>query len=634
MATRSDPYALSYSKSQTRTHGWQRAAFTFLLTLLALVVFMASFAVGYARVNEGKVLPGVGVDGVSLSGLTRDQASAKLESALPDLAAGNLVVDVNGAQKSVPYSSFERGYDTSFMVDQALSLGRAPNFVQQIQEQLRILLNGVDVQQQVTANSQALVDKVAAIARSAQRDPVSATLNRVDGRYVVTPAQAGLSVDVEGAAADAVAAVNNTSPADTHVTVHTSVVPPVITTDQAQAAADTVERVVGGGLAVAGADVSAQISEDELRGWVSLNESPGGGNWQVVIQRDPIRQFVSDLALQTDVAPTNATFTFENGNGVNVRVVPSKDGRAADVDTTTNNIMAALQARATGGSAPANVELALGSVSPEFTTDDAQAISQRVTKIGEWTTKYLSGPLNGGGVNIQIPTSIINGYVVDPGQLFDFLGVIGPITSPPYTAGAAIVHGHTVEDGVLGGGMCSCSTTLFNAAMRAGLDIHARRNHSYYITRYPVGLDATVWIASANTKQTMSFVNDLQYPILIKGINKPNEVTFELYGVPDGRTVELSDPVVENAETAQTYYQYTDDLGPGQQQLVEFTVDGFDSTVVRTVRDTAGNIIHEDEFKSHYKTIDGLIMVGRVPGDPPSGTKVLASTYKATHPKT
>src|SRR4051794_21050240 len=633
MATRSDPYALSYSKSQTRTHGWQRAAFTFLLTLLALVVFMASFAVGYARVNEGKVLPGVGVDGVSLSGLTRDQASAKLESALPDLAAGNLVVDVNGAQKSVPYSSFERGYDTSFMVDQALSLGRAPNFVQQIQEQLRILLNGVDVQPQVTANSQALVDKVAAIARSAQRDPVSATLNRVDGRYVVTPAQAGLSVDVEGAAADAVAAVNNTSPADTHVTVHTSVVPPVVTTDQAQAAADTVERVVGGGLAVAGADVSAQISEDELRGWVYLNESPGGGNWQVVIQRDPIRQFVSDLALQTDVAPTNATFTFENGNGVNVRVVPSKDGRAADVDTTTDNIMAALQARATGAPATGNVELALGSVSPEFTTSDAQAISARHTKIGEWTTKYFSGPLNGGGVNIQIPTSIINGYAVEPGQLFDFLAVIGPITSPPYTAGAAIVHGHTKEDGVLGGGMCSCSTTLFNAAMRAGLDIKARRNHTYYITRYPVGLDATVWIASANSKQTMSFINDLQYPILIKGINKPNQVTFELYGVPDGRTVELSDPVVENAQTAQTYYQYTDALNAGQQQLVEFTVDGFDSTVIRTVRDTAGAVIHQDTFKSHYKTIDGLIMVGRVPGDPPSGTKVLASTYKATHPK-
>ena len=447
----------------------------------------------------------------------------------------------------------------------------------------------------------------------------------------MTPATPGQSVDVEGAVTDALAAVDNTSPANTQVSVHTSVVPPVISTEQAQAAADTVERVVSGGVTVAGADLSTQISEDTLRGWVFLQEAPGGGNWQVVIERDPIRQFVANYATQTDVAPKNASFTFQNGGGVNVAVVPSADGRAADVDATTDNIMAALQARVTGTGAPASVELALAPVAPEFTTDDAQAISSRVTKIGEWTTNYVSGPLNGNGVNIQIPTRIIDGYVVDPGQTFDYLKVIGPITSPPFTAGAAIIHGHTVEEGVLGGGMCSSSTTVFNAAMRAGLDIKARRNHTYYISRYPVGLDATVWVAGPHSQQTMSFVNDLQYPILIKGINEPNKVTFEIYGVPDGRTVQLSDPVIENPQTANTYYEYTDTLAPGKQSLVEFTVNGFDSTVVRTVKDASGNIIHEDTFKSNYKTIDGLIMVGRYPGDPPSGTKVLEAVWKANH---
>ena len=631
MTSRSDQYAAPYAKTTANSASWRRGTFTFVLTLVAILVFMTSFAVGYARVNEGKVLPGVDVAGVSLSGLTQDQAAAKLADQLPSLATGNLVVDINGSHASVPYSSFDRGYDLNYMLDQALNQGRAPNFMQQIQEQLRILINGVSVAPQVTWNGQALADQVARIAESAQVDPVSATLARVNGHYVVTPATPGQSVDVEGAVTDALAAVDNTSPASTQVSVHTSVVPPLISTEQAQAAADTVERVVGGGITVAGADLSTQISEDALRGWVFLQEAPGGGNWQVVIERDPIHQFVANYATQTDVAPKNASFTFQNGSGVSVAVVPSVDGRAADVDATTDNIMAALQARVTGPAAPASVELALAPVSPEFTTDDAQAISSRVTKIGEWTTNYVAGPLNGNGVNIQIPTRIINGYVVDPGQTFDYLKVIGPITSPPFTAGAAIIHGHTVEEGVLGGGMCSSSTTVFNAAMRAGLDIKARRNHTYYISRYPVGLDATVWVAGPHSQQTMSFVNDLQYPILIKGINEPNKVTFEIYGVPDGRTVQLSDPVIENAQTANTYYQYTDSLPPGKTQLVEFTVNGFDSTVVRTVKDASGNIIHQDTFKSSYKTIDGLIMVGRVPGDPPSGTKVLQAVYKANH---
>ena len=147
----------------------------------------------------------------------------------------------------MPYSSFDRTYDTSFMVDQAMSVGRAPNFIQQIQEQLRVLFNGVDVSPQVTFDSETLADKVAAIAGSAQKDPINAALTRVDGKYVVTPAQTGLSVDANGAVADAVAAVNNTSTADSSITVQTSTVPPVISTDQAQAAADTFERVVGSG---------------------------------------------------------------------------------------------------------------------------------------------------------------------------------------------------------------------------------------------------------------------------------------------------------------------------------------------------------------------------------------------------
>jgi vancomycin resistance protein YoaR len=629
MTTRSDPYAIRYATAASRGRNWRRGAFTFLLTLVAIMVFAVSFAVGYARVNEGKVLPGVDVAGISVSGLTRPQAAAKLAESLPALNTGNLVININGTQKTVSYASFNRDYDVNFMLNQALALGREPSFFDQIQAQLRILLDGVTVQPAVRWNNDELVSQVAKLAQTAQRDPVSASLNRVDGRYVVTPATSGQSVDVEGAVADAVSVVNNTSAGDTAISVHTSVVPPAISTEQAQGAADTVERVVGSGLTVQGAELSTDISSDVLRGWVYLDDSAGPGNWQVVIERDPIRQLVSDFALQTDIAPTNATFAFE---GSQVKVVASKDGRAADVDRTTDNIMAVLQARVTGTSAPTNAELALGSVTPQFTTDQATAIAGKVTKISDWTTKYTPSTLNGQGVNIQIPTKIINGYVVEPGQTFDFLKVIGPITSPPYTAGAAIVHGHTVEDGVLGGGMCSCSTTLFNAAMRAGLDILARRNHTYYISRYPVGLDATVWIASANSKQTMSFVNDLQYPILIKGINSPGQVTFQIYGVPDGRTVQLTDPVVTNQQTAQDYYQYTDTLAAGVQNRVEFVVNGFDSVVERTVKDASGNVIHHDTFTSNYKTINGLVMVGRSPGDPAAGTTVLASVYKASHP--
>ena len=140
-----------------------------------------------------------------------------------------------------------------------------------------------------------------------------------------------------------------------------------------------------------------------------------------------------------------------------------------------------------------------------------------------------------GSTSRSLPT-ILDGQVVDPGAQFDFLTAIGPITSPPYEAGGALVHGQIQEDSIIGGGMCSVSTTLFNAALRYGLPIWARDNHSLYISRYPVGLDATVWMTDKKNRQTMGFVNDTGYPLVIRGINAPGEVTFQIWGVDDGRT--------------------------------------------------------------------------------------------------
>jgi len=622
MTSRSDPFPVAYSPTAPGVP-WRRAGFTFALTIVAIAVFAASFAVGYARLHDGRFLPGVEVAGVSVAGLEPPEAAAQVRRELPSLSSGNLVVNVNDVAQPISYSEFGRDYDLDLMLDQAFSLGRGANFVEQLQGQLRILLNGVSIAPAVTWNSERLAGQVAAMAYAAQSEPVSASIDRVNGRYVVSASVEGQSTDVETAVADAMAVVNNTSSADTAITVHTAVVPPAIATAEAQAAVDLVESVVAAPLTVSGAELTTAITSDTLRGWVRLEEAPTGGDWSLVIERAPIEQFVANYAFQTDIAPTNATFRFED---TNLAVVPSAEGRAAEVGPTTDGIMASLNSRANGSPTP-GAPLALAAVAPTFTTADAEAIAPRVSKISEWTTNYVPGPLNGDGVNIRIPTSIINGYVVEPGARFDFLEVIGPITSPPYTSGAAIRNGRTIMDGVLGGGMCSCSTTVFNAAMRAGLEMNARRNHSYYITRYPIGLDATVWIANARSRQTMSFTNDLAYPVLVRGINNSDGVTFELYGVSDGRTVELSEPRIENEKAAVDQVEFTNELAPGVRKRTEFNVDGFWSWVTRTVRDSAGNVIHEDVFHSRYQTINGVTQVGRYPGDPPAGTKIPAANY-------
>jgi vancomycin resistance protein YoaR len=255
-----------------------------------------------------------------------------------------------------------------------------------------------------------------------------------------------------------------------------------------------------------------------------------------------------------------------------------------------------------------------------------------MTLLGRWRTHFVPSALNGDGANINTPARRINDTVLKPGDTFNFIAAVLPIKEPPYHLGGVLRNGQIIEDGALGGGMCSASTTVFNAAMRAGLYIQERHAHALYISRYPVGLDATVF-GTINRGQNVVFRNDTDHNILIKGFPGKHRVIFEIWGVDDGRTVKLSEPVIENKVEAQMYYEYTDDLEPGELKEKYGNYDAFDSVVTRTVRSATGKVLHKDIWRSHYRKLDGLTLVGRYKGDPPAGTKILKVDYPGAPPK-
>jgi vancomycin resistance protein YoaR len=254
-----------------------------------------------------------------------------------------------------------------------------------------------------------------------------------------------------------------------------------------------------------------------------------------------------------------------------------------------------------------------------------------MTLLGRWKTRFVPGVANGDGANINVPAKRINGTIVKPGEAFNFIRAVLPITDPPYHVGGVLRNGQIIEDGILGGGMCSASTTVFNAAMRAGLTIVERHAHALYISRYPVGLDATV-LGSPERGQNAVFVNDTGHPVLIRGIPGRRRVVFEIYGIDDGRTVQLSKPRIENLREAKMYMEYSDELAPGETKRINDRYDAFESWVTRTVRDANGRVIHENTFHSKYRLLDGLTEVGRYPGDPGAGTRILAADYPGRPP--
>ncbi|MDP8905162.1 MAG: VanW family protein [Chloroflexota bacterium] len=589
----------------------------FALTLLISLLLVSAAAAAYAHVHRDSIFPGVTVNGVAVGGLDRAEAEARLRASLPALDTGHLTVRFADVERRVTYAEIGRDYDMAAMLDEAFALGREGGPLQQAGQQLRLRTQGATVEPAVTWDAAALEQRLSEIAAAAEVAPLDAqVVARGDG-YRVIPARYGQTVDFRGGLEQALAAVAPPSAASAVVAVAPTQIAPAVGTAVAQSVVDRFEQVVSQAFVASGGGVNQVVAPATVRGWVSIEEQ-GNGAWAVVIDRAAIAAYVAPYAALIDRDPQNARFEFGDDG---VTAIAGVTGQTLDVAATVDLIEGLLQERLAGGS-PSGVQMAVSYVEPEVTTAAARALAARVVKLSSWTTKFVPSEKNFFGKNISVPAKLLNGTVVGPGERFSFLDAVGSFTPEKgFGPGGAIIRGRTNPTGAMGGGICSASTTLFNAALRAGYEIEARTQHSYYISRYPVGLDATVW-RSGGSKRDMVFVNDSEYPLWIRGINGRGKITFEIWSVPDGRTVDISDPRVAERSKPHEVVEYTTELRPGEQKRVEEPVAGFKSWVTRVVRDADGKLLHRDTFYSRYITINGITQIGIAPGETPPPTEL------------
>ncbi len=113
----------------------------------------------------------------------------------------------------------------------------------------------------------------------------------------------------------------------------------------------------------------------------------------------------------------------------------------------------------------------------------------------------------------------------------------------------------------------------------------------------------------------MSFTNDMKHPIVIRTFRYTaggrGWVRYEIWGIPDGRTVSLGKPVVANVRKAVTRTVAVDTLPHGVRKQTEYPANGMDVSVSRVVRDAKGRVIHTNTWVSHYQLWNGIIEVGR-----------------------
>jgi vancomycin resistance protein YoaR len=586
-----------------------------VLGVVAGFVLALGFGAGALLAYQGqyaeRIYPGVTVAGVDVAGLSRDVATARLERELAGYAAGAAVVDVSGTRLRIPYASLGRRADVATLVDLAWSVGRSePDPIGRAATGVRGLFDETQIDPLVVLDPAAVDAAAAAAAGEVTETPVSATATVTETSVAITPARAGRGLPREELAQALLERLVDPDAPDTlELSFDAIPIEPFVTDAEAAAAAAAAE-LMARDVVLTHNKETWTIPAATVRSWITFSPTAEGYVRPAVAPTAPTAA-LAGLAKKIDRAPKDASFLVGRGSAV-VGVVAAKNGRVVDVAASAPLVAQAVMDRGTAAPAetPEPVALTIAVVPPDLTTEEAKEAAPLMQRLSSWTTNFHRYEANGFGNNISIPTGDINGYVVQAGAIFDFWAALGPVTyARGYRDGGAILNGRTEPTGALAGGICSCSTTLFNAAARAGLEILERANHYYYIDRYPVGLDATVWKTGGATR-SMRFRNDTEYPLLIRGTTGVDFVRFEIWGPPTGRTVTFSAPTIKNVVPATDSVQQTTTIPAGTRKRIEYPVKGMQVWVSRTVRDAAGTVIHSNTWYSNYKRVNGIVLVG------------------------
>lgn len=225
--------------------------------------------------------------------------------------------------------------------------------------------------------------------------------------------------------------------------------------------------------------------------------------------------------------------------------------------------------------------------------------------ISEFSTKYDASNINR-SKNLAIASGKIDGTVLMPGEEFSFNQIVGKRTIEEGYRDAKIYQNGQVVDG-LAGGICQISSTLYNAAVKANLEITERRNHSFTTSYIRAGQDATVVYGVSDLK----FKNTRTYPIKISSSVNSGIADFKINGIKEEVEYDISlSPVTTGTIPYGTQTIPDPTLAPGQQVVVQRGASGLRVT---TYKDTKldGKLVSREVFTTDtYSPMQNIIRVG------------------------
>jgi len=587
-----------------------------------LLLLIVSASLAYAKAYDNKILPGVRISSLDLSGKTKDEARALIQSFFDQIIGQGLVFSFESKKVNIspivssptdPDLSYEiLSFDIDGMTDAAYAIGHeqetdpSKTFVSNLIDQATNYVSGTELDVAYRLNEKKLEEILREnfkdLVQPAEDAKFTFSFNDQGGYDIqVLPEKPGQDFDYEAA----ISQLKSNLQAATLAPIDIASVKnnPQISTGDIEGRQNQVREIINiAPLTLSYEDRKWTASRKTVSVWIEFSKEDDEIN--IGLNKEKVKNYLGDIGKEIYVPASEAKFEL-TGDRV-TQFADSQVGIALDVEETRDEI----------------IDQVLNNKSPEIMVFDRQSLPQTSLAnannlgikelLGVGKSNFKGSPKNR-QKNIRVGMDKLNGILIKPGEEFSLIRAIGKINADTGFLPELVIKGDRTTP-EFGGGLCQIGTTTFRAALASGLPITMRQSHSYRVSYYePAGTDATIY----DPLPDFRFINDTGFHILFVTKMTGTELAFEFWGTADGRQTEMTSPEIYNiVKPPPLKIVKTTDLAPGVKKCTESAHDGADAKFTRTITLASGEVKTET-YKSHYRPWQAVCLLGVKPEDMP-----------------
>lgn len=500
------------------------------LISIVFAIIIAIFSVIFAitNINNANITKGVKIEGIDVSGLTREQAKEKLESIYSEKKKKDITLKYEDFETTIAPETLETNYNIEKATNEAILVGKSGNIITNNYGIFFALIGKKNIKVETTINEEQTKQAIEDIQTNLPETIEEPDYYIENDKLIITPGKEGLK----------------------------------ILTDK----------------------LLTEIKEQQKN--INTNqetiEIPAEKAWPNKVDIDKIHQDIYKKVQDAYIIKDP------------VEVHPEVIG----IDFNIEEAKKILEEN------KEQYEIPLQITNPQVTLSNlgSEAFPE---KISAYSTRYDGGDKDR-STNLEIACKKIDEKIVLPGETFSYNKTLGARTTKAGYKTAKVYENGAVVDGI-GGGICQISSTLYNAVLKANMQIVERRNHQFITSYVPEGRDATVAYGVTDFK----FKNTRKYAIKIKATASNGVATISIYGIKENPeyNITFETKTISSIPVTEKYIE-DNTIAEGTEEIKQKGANGC-VTETYIIKSLNGQVVSKDLLsKDTYSAMQRIILKG------------------------